>query len=152
MPPLPVRHGERIGEEAASVKLVLDTNIVLDLWVFRDPAVTELGAAISGRKVTWLATAAMRDELACVLAYEQIAARMNQAGVSAQQVLASFDAHAQLVDVPPPARVSCRDGDDQKFVDLAVAHEASLLSKDKALLALRRKLPVARGFSALPPR
>jgi predicted nucleic acid-binding protein len=34
----------------------------------------------------------------------------------------------------------CRDTDDQKFIDLAVAQGATLLSKDKHVLALRRKL------------
>ncbi|MDB5944967.1 MAG: putative toxin-antitoxin system toxin component, family, partial [Ramlibacter sp.] len=30
--------------------------------------------------------------------------------------------------------------DDQKFIDLAVAHRALLLSKDRAVLALRKRL------------
>ena len=32
------------------MKLVLDTNIVLDLWVFKDPGAVELDAAIAGRQ------------------------------------------------------------------------------------------------------
>lgn len=125
------------------MKLVLDTNIVLDLWVFRDAAMNELGAAIADRKVTWLATPAMRDELACVLAYGQIGARMSAANVSAQQVLSAFDEHACVTPAAQPSMITCRDGDDQKFVDLAVEHGARLLSKDKAVLALRRKLAAA---------
>jgi putative PIN family toxin of toxin-antitoxin system len=133
------------------VNLVLDTNIVLDLWVFRDEGAASLRASIAGKKVTWFGTAAMREELACVLAYEQIGARMSAANVSPQQVLDAFDEHATLVPAPPAAAVKCRDGDDQKFIDLAVAQRAMLLSKDKAVLSLRRKLAtidvaVARGL------
>ncbi|MEJ6021129.1 putative toxin-antitoxin system toxin component, PIN family [Ramlibacter sp. PS4R-6] len=128
------------------MKLVLDTNIVLDLWVFRDPGVDALRESLAARKVTWLGTAAMRDELASVLSYEQIGARMTAVNVSTDEVLAAFDEHAMLVDCPPAATVKCRDPDDQKFIDLAVAHDALLLSKDAQVLKLRRKLAVARSL------
>ncbi|HUR88587.1 MAG TPA: putative toxin-antitoxin system toxin component, PIN family [Ramlibacter sp.] len=133
------------------MRLVLDTNIVLDLFVFRDVAVDGLNRALANKEVTWLATAAMRDELASVLSYEQISARMTTPGHSAPLVLAAFDAHAELVDAPPASSIKCRDTDDQKFVDLAAAHDALLLSKDAHLLTLRRKLRVARAFSAPAP-
>ena len=131
------------------MKLVLDTNIVLDLWVFEDAAVAGLGAAIANREVTWLATAAMREELAAVLCHGQIGARMEAANVSAAGVLGRFDAHAVIVDAPAAAAHKCRDPDDQKFIDLAVAHDATLLSKDTQVLALRRKLAVARAFTPI---
>lgn len=133
------------------MKLVLDTNIVLDLWVFRDERVASLHQHLGAADVTWLATSAMRDELACVLAYENIAARLSAANVSSQHVLEAFDARAQIVEAAPSAKVTCRDSDDQKFIDLAVAHGARLISKDKQVLALRRKL-AAHGVevSALP--
>jgi len=134
------------------MKLVLDTNVVLDLWVFRDGRVADLQAAMAHREVTCLATPAMREELACVLSYEQIGTWMERARISAPQVLQAFDACMQLVEEPPLAPIRCRDPDDQKFVDLAVAHGAALLSRDRELLALRRKLTVANAFSALLPR
>ena len=133
------------------MKLVLDTNIVLDLWVFGEQAVAPLRDFLAAGKANWFCTAAMRDELACVLRYEQIGARMAAAKVLPQEVLEAFDRHATLVDTPPPALFKCRDPDDQKFVDLAVARAATLLSKDKALLALRRKIAVASSFSAPLP-
>ena len=41
--------------------------------------------------------------------------------------------------VVPACNLSCRDPDDRKFLDLAVAHRVDwLLSKDRALLAARR--------------
>jgi putative PIN family toxin of toxin-antitoxin system len=133
------------------MRLVLDTNIVLDLFVFRDAAVGTLGAAIANKEVEWLATSAMREELACVLSYEQIGVRLNTANISPRHVLDAFDAHARMVDVAPASKITCRDADDQKFIDLAVAHGARLLSKDKAVLALRRKLAaLAVDVSARP--
>lgn len=134
------------------MKLVLDTNIVLDLWVFRDARVAGLRAAIAAQEVTCVATVAMREELACVLAYAQIQPWLHRASLPASAVLEAFDAVVLLVDAPPQAApVRCRDPDDQKFVDLALAHGALLLSRDRALLALRRKLPVAAALSAPPP-
>jgi putative PIN family toxin of toxin-antitoxin system len=133
------------------MRLVLDTNIVLDLFVFCDEAASGLKAAIANKEVEWLATAAMREELACVLAYEPIGARMIAKSVSTQQVLAAFDEHASIVACAPPSKFTCRDADDQKFIDLAVAHGARLISKDKQVLALRRKLAaVAVEVSARP--
>ena len=44
-------------------KFVLDTNIVLDLWVFDDPQAVPLREALSAGALRWLATAAMREAL-----------------------------------------------------------------------------------------
>lgn len=131
------------------MKLVLDTNIVLDLFVFRDEAARSLHDDLAHGKVQWLASAPMRAELECVLSYRQIGARMEVAKVSSQQVLDAFDAHAVMVGAAAPSRFTCRDADDQKFIDLAVAHGARLLSKDKQVLALRRKL-AALGVEVSP--
>jgi predicted nucleic acid-binding protein len=34
----------------------------------------------------------------------------------------------------------CKDPDDQKYIDLAAAHQAVLLSKDKAVLSMKRRM------------
>lgn len=128
------------------MKLVLDTNIVLDLFVFADKAAHALREALSANHVAWVATAEMREELVRVLAYGLIEGRMRAAGISPHDVLQAFDRHASLVEVPAGSPLKCRDRDDQKFVDLAVAHGAIILSKDREILALRRKLPVARSL------
>jgi len=36
--------------------------------------------------------------------------------------------------------VTCGDPDDQKFIDLAVAHRCTLLSKDFEVLRMRKRL------------
>lgn len=120
--------------------IVLDTNIVLDLLVFRDPATQPLQQALQARRLHWIATPAMREELARVLAYPQIVPRLAYYGLGTADVLAAFDRQARLVDAAPRISVVCKDPDDQKFIDLAAAHRAQLLSKDHAVLKLRKRL------------
>lgn len=128
--------------------IVLDTNIVLDAFVFNDPAAQPLKAALAAQKVQWIVTQPMRDELERVLAYPKIVVRLAFYQLSAAQVLAQFDGQARLVDVAPKAGVTCTDPDDQKFIDLAVAHQATLLSKDNAVLCMTKRLS-ALGVLAL---
>ena len=127
-----------------SRRLVLDTNIVLDTLVFRDPRTHALHAALFDEPgkpdLLWLATAPMREELARVLAYPHIAVLLAFHGLQAGQVLSQFDARARIVPVPSKAPATCKDPDDQKFIDLAVSHGATLLSKDKAVLCMRKRL------------
>ena len=129
---------------------VLDTNIALDLWVFDEPAVQPLREALAAGAV-WLGTPVMREELARVLAYPHLAARLaaGAAAGSAVDVLARWDAAVTLQPVAPKARYTCTDADDQKFIDLAAAHApvppgsgpgVVLVSKDKAVLRLKKRL------------
>lgn len=128
-------------------KVVLDTNIVLDLFVFNDAAGLPLKQALQAGALDWLATPAMRDELERVLGYPQIAPRLDFYKLSAADVLAAFDRHARLTDVAAKAPVTCTDADDQIFIDLAVAHTAWLLSKDQDVLCMQKRL-LALGVRA----
>ena len=132
--------GVSLSVAAEARAIVIDTNIVLDLFIFADPATPALRAALEAKSLRWIATQVMRDELERVLAYTHIIPRMAYYQVSAQDVLARFDAHVQIVDVAPKARYMCKDTDDQKFIDLAVAHQTLLLSKDKAVLTMAKRL------------
>ena len=125
---------------ARPAPVVIDTNIVLDLWVYQDPATPPLLAALEEGAVQWLATAHMREELLRVLDYPHIAQRRERDGVSAADVLAHFDAWAQIQAEAAKAPYVCKDQDDQQFIDLAVAHQALLLSKDKQVLRLTHRL------------
>jgi putative PIN family toxin of toxin-antitoxin system len=129
-----------INTPASAFPVVIDTNIVLDLLVFKDARTGPLKTALAARQVQWLATQAMRDELERVLDYPQIAQRRVFYALSAAQVLQGFDAQAQILDAAPKATVVCKDPDDQKFIDLAVQRQALLLSKDRAVLCLRKRL------------
>ncbi|MBU4518496.1 MAG: PIN domain-containing protein, partial [Gammaproteobacteria bacterium] len=73
------------------VTLVLDTNVVLDLFVYEDPATVPLRAALADPQSRWLATPVMREELRRVLAYPQVVKRLEARSLSAEAVLAAFD-------------------------------------------------------------
>jgi len=151
--PAPVQ-AEALAVALAS-PVVLDTNILLDLFIFSDPATAALRAALDARELRFLSTAVMREELRRVLDYPQLQPRMAFYGITAAQVLAAFDARATLCEVAPKAVFTCKDADDQKFIDLAAAHRAQLLSKDKAVLCMARRLKtlgvaVSRSYVPCP--
>ena len=119
---------------------VIDTNIVLDLWLFEDPATIPLRAALQSGAISHLATASMRDELERVLAYPHLVKRMANSNIQAYDILSRFDEYLLAVEPAAKAACTCKDTDDQKFIDLAVAHAVPLLSKDKAILCMKKRL------------
>ncbi|MBG6076714.1 putative toxin-antitoxin system toxin component, PIN family [Polaromonas sp. CG_9.11] len=129
-----------VSPEVRKAPVVIDTNIILDIFVFNDVAAKQVKKALEAGEIDWIATQPMRDELARVLAYPQIVPRLVFYHLVAGDVLASFDRHARLADVAAKASVTCRDADDQKFIDLAVAHQALLLSKDKHVISMKKRL------------
>ena len=124
--------------------LVLDTNIILDLFVFNDPDLSSLKpallAGLETKQLNWIATSDMRIELERVLTYPKITPRMAFYQVTAADVLSKFDQLATLVDPAPKAKWACKDPDDQRFIDLAVQHQATLLSKDQAILCMAKRM------------
>ena len=124
----------------AGGRVVLDTNVVLDLLLFADPSVRALHVGLQSGSWTWLSTAAMRAELERVLRYPQIVRQIAGRNAEETSVLAGFDRLARLSAAAPPAALRCSDPDDQMFLDLAVPHQAVLLSKDRALLKLAKGL------------
>jgi putative PIN family toxin of toxin-antitoxin system len=127
--------------------LILDTNIILDLFVFNDPDLANLKpallAGLESKRLNWIATADMRVELERVLTYPKITPRMAFYQVTADDVLAKFDLLATLVVPAPKAKWVCKDPDDQRFIDLAVQHQATLLSKDQAVLCMAKRMLTA---------
>jgi uncharacterized protein len=130
--------------------LVLDTNIVLDWLVFRDPSCEQLAAAIRSRRVQWIASRAMRDELEHVLTRKSL----ERWAPDTSFVRDRWDHWAHAVEIGPlsPSQtLHCTDPDDQKFIDLAVHAAAdALISRDRALLRLARRAR-ARGVDVLTP-
>jgi len=140
----------------APVRVVLDTNIVLDLWLYKDPATPALLVALENKTIQWLATQVMRDELERVLAYTHIVKRLAFSQLTAEDILARWDTHAQLMPIAPKCQFVCKDGDDQKFIDLAAQHQTQLVSKDKAVLTMRNRMArlgvaVGKAFPAALP-
>lgn len=127
--------------EAAAPLLVLDTNVVLDWLLFRNPECAALHAALAAGTVRWIATAAMRDELAHVLGR----GRLDAWQPDLPTLWAAWARHCSIVATPlataAPGRPRCSDPDDQKFIDLAVSAPARwLVSRDRAVLKLARRL------------
>ena len=138
---------DALGRSAPAQAVVIDTNIVLDVFVFNDPAAEPVRQALANRELNWLATQPMRGELVRVLAYPKIVARLALGALNANDVLAKFDQHAHMVAVPPKASVTCSDADDQMFIDLAVQHTCLLLSKDRDVISMKKRL-LAQGIRA----
>ena len=63
--------------------VVIDTNWVLDAWVFADARAAGLRQAVEAGRVRWLATSAMRAELARVLDYPAVARWLARRGMEA---------------------------------------------------------------------
>ena len=131
-------------------RIVLDTNVCLDLFVFKDPRWSALLAAIESGAVEAITRADCRDEYLVVLHYKHLPLDDDSRPLSA----ARFD---QLIKVvaPPESGIRlpvCTDRDDQKFLELARdAGAAILITKDKALLKLGRRLAKAGMFKVMVP-
>ncbi|CDG82764.1 putative toxin-antitoxin system toxin component, PIN family [Janthinobacterium agaricidamnosum] len=134
----------------APQKIVLDTNVCLDLFVFRDPRWAALLAALESGAVQAITREDCRMEYLVVLHYPHLPLDEASRAVSA----ARFDALITLV-APPVSGIRlpvCTDKDDQKFLELARDASADILiTKDKALLKLARKTAKAGLFKIMVP-
>ena len=136
--------------------IVLDTNVVLDWLVFRNPACAALGDALGYAlgnalgnaqplaTLRWCASAAMREEFAHVLG-RGVAQAWNP---NLAALWTQWDRDCVELAAPtflaPPMRLRCTDADDQIFIDFSLTHGACwLLSRDRAVLKLARR---ARPF------
>ncbi|MBD8873364.1 PIN domain-containing protein [Rhodanobacter sp. DHB23] len=137
-------------------RLVLDTNVCLDLFVFGDAQCMALREALRAGTVEAATDAACRDEWLEVLGYPQLALDAARRDAAA----AAFDAHLRLLPeaerqpVPAlPGLPRCADPDDQMFLELAQACGAQwLLSRDKELLKLARRTRRDHGFDIVTPQ
>lgn len=138
---------------ATSPRLVLDTNVVMDLFHFLAPPLARLVQAIATDEVICLANAHTLAELERVTGYPQF--RLDTAG--RDKLLQRYQDHLTLVpvsagdgDLPPLPK--CRDPDDQIFLTLAQYAKADLLiSRDKQVLKLARARQRPCPFAILSP-
>jgi putative PIN family toxin of toxin-antitoxin system len=133
-------------------RIVIDTNVCLDLFVFRDPRWESLRRALETGAVKAVTRADCRNEWLAVLHYPHLPLD----DVSRPLVAAEFDALiaciAPATANPPAPLPACKDRDDQKFLELARDAGASLLiTKDKALLKLAKRTARSGLFSVIPP-
>lgn len=124
-------------------RLVLDTNIWLDWLVFEDTGIAHIRQLQGAGHVELCIDAVCEAELAGVLGREFGKRRLD--GAAQQRALATCRRLTTRIDIQAPqaerARLpQCRDPDDQKFLEAALAAQAGfLITKDRALLDLSRR-------------
>jgi putative PIN family toxin of toxin-antitoxin system len=141
--------------QIALQRIVIDTNVCLDLFVFRDPRWQALMDGLQSGEIDAVTSASCRMEFTLVLAYE----KMHLSTESQAAILQEFDQFISLIDLPASALENsaiklplCKDRDDQKFIELAYASQAdTLITKDKALLKLARKTIRSQLFRIFSP-
>jgi putative PIN family toxin of toxin-antitoxin system len=115
--------------------IVLDTNILLDIFVFNDARTLDLKNALFTSSITAIASQKTLAEFADVISRPLF--KLESAAQAA--IIEQWQSIAQLhddVDLPT-APWQCQDADDQIFLDLAYKlRPAILMSKDNAVLQI----------------
>jgi putative PIN family toxin of toxin-antitoxin system len=135
-------------------RVVLDTNVCLDLFVFRDPRWEAMLAALRDGKLEAVTRDDCRMEWLVVLEYRHLPLD----GTTRPQAVAEFDALITCIDataLAPRGDIRlpvCSDADDQKFLEIARDADAQvLITKDKALLKLAKRTARAGLFGIIRP-
>lgn len=129
------------------LRIVLDTNVVLDLFHWANVDAVPIMAALEAGRIECLVDESTLDELRRVLTYPQLK-------LTPDMIAERYARYSTLVTIVPAGEAAslprCKDRDDQKFLELAERSGADLLvSKDKALLRLRGRTKLA--FRILAP-
>lgn len=140
---------------SAAPRIVLDSNVCLDLFAFADPATTPLLRALREGAVIAVTDAACREEWQRILDYPKLALSPQLRASCLREYdrwLSPF-AGGGVAETDPPRLPRCADPDDQKFLELARAAGARwLLSRDHALVVLGRRTARAGLFEIMTPR
>jgi putative PIN family toxin of toxin-antitoxin system len=116
-------------------RLVLDTNIILDLLVFKDPVAEPIRQLLDAKLVDAVRSEASMLELIDVI--QRPAFKLSRE--EQERILQIWESSARLMEneAIEPAPFTCRDLDDQIFLDMAYSiRPALLLSKDLLVLEL----------------
>lgn len=120
-------------------KIVLDTNVCLDLFAFNDPRWELISQALCNQELLAVTREDCRNEWLAVLHYPHLPVNEDNRA----QIVSTFD---RLIAVEAPLTKGiklpvCSDKDDQKFLEICRDADAEVLvTKDKALLKLARKM------------
>ncbi len=118
------------------MRIVLDTNIVMDWLHFSDRRTQWLAAAIDRKSIQCFTDSSCLAELERVTAYPEFG--LDEA--ARQALIARYRSRVSLCDAVEEENYllpRCRDVDDQKFLILGVRCRADLLlTRDKLLLKL----------------
>ncbi len=130
--------------EETTLRVVLDTNVVVSALVFREGRLAAVRQAWAAGRIVPLVSAATLGELIRVLAYPKLRLDDDEA----KALLSIYVEYAEVVARMRAVRVpDCKDPDDLPFLRLAHAANAdALVTGDRALLAVagRSRIPVIR--------
>lgn len=129
------------------MRLVLDTNVILDWLVFKDARMAGLQSAWDQQRLELITHGPALAELTRVLAYPQF----KLTDSAQREVLECYEARVRIVSLPdgvtmenlgmPAGFPRCKDGDDDHFIALAYHHRAdAVVSKDRAVLDLAKRV------------
>lgn len=122
-----------------ALTIVLDTNVCLDLFAFKDPRWEMIIEGLKNKTLVASTRADCRDEWLAVLHYPHLPIT----DLTREGIVTIFD---ELIEVRSFDSRSirlpvCSDKDDQKFLEFARDAKLDfLITKDKALLKLARKI------------
>jgi putative PIN family toxin of toxin-antitoxin system len=117
-------------------RLVLDTNVILDLLVFKDPVAEPIRQLLDAKLVDAVRSEESMLELIDVI--QRPAFKLSRE--EQERILQIWESSARLMEneAIEPAPFTCRDPDDQVFINMAYSlRPALLLSKDLLVLELR---------------
>jgi putative PIN family toxin of toxin-antitoxin system len=139
------------ANKVAAPLVVLDSNVWLDILLFDDPVSRPIRAALENGALDAVTESRCVAELMRVLDY----ARFGNMPAQRASAPAQFARLARLISPDSPAGPplpACRDRDDQKFLELAYTSGATwLVTKDRDLLRMGRRMARYYGFSVLTP-
>lgn len=143
---------ETAFSSASPRRVVLDTNVLVSLYVFDDSRFAPLRARIESGEWQAISNEACFEEFRRVLGYAMFALTEDRQ----QAALAAYGAFVTQFAGPPSGPIAalprCADRDDQKFLELARDAAADwLVTADKALLKLARRDRLRGLFRILTP-
>jgi len=131
--------------------VIFDTNVCLDLFVFRDPQYRDFFQSMQNKTIKAVTSPECREEWLRVLYYPNLPLD----DLSRKRCIEEFDTHIECVVFNKqslPSLPVCRDESDQKFLELACAAKAGfLITKDKTLLKLAKKTLKTGFFHIIHP-
>jgi len=133
------------------MRVVADTNTLVSGFLWQGAPRRLVDAAQAGT-IQFVTSAPLLAEFARVLTRRKFAGRLQRAGLTAEQLLAVYEANAEVVtpaDIPPTVPT---DPDDDAVLAAALGGQALLIvSGDRDLLDLKRfrNIPIVTVGQAL---
>ena len=142
-----------VDSSAESITVVLDTNVLLSLYVFADSRFAPLRSRIESGAWQAVTNESCVAEFARVLNYPMF----SLSALAQGNALAKYLHYVRKVENSAPSKLlaalpRCTDADDQKFLELARDSRAKwLITSDRALLKLNRRLKQSGLFMVITP-